>query len=122
MEKDWLNLCKNHSDTFDEWFDSDKFNWENYSYSLTMYCSRHFDKWFNKEKFHWENYSGYLTRYCSEHFDTWWDGDKYNWLYPYYIVKYCPEHILRWYPTYPNKNELDLTPVQIAQLRVAGLI
>ena len=91
----WIALCINHSDTFDEWFDKDLYNWQD-SYYLAQFCSNHFDKWFDK--------------------------DKYNWFYSYSLANYCSEHIVKWYPYYPNKEELELTPIQIAKLRNAGLI
>ncbi len=66
MKKDWAKLCINHSDTFDKWFDHNKFDWD----------------------------------YC-EHLEA-----------------YCYDYIEKWYPHYPYKHELDLSPVQIAQLRI----
>ena len=95
MEKDWKNLCKNHSDTFDEWFDSDKFDWRD---------------------------SRFLAMHCSNHFDKWWDKDKFNWVSADYLIIYCPEHFNIWYPNCPNKDKLDLSPIEMAKLRIANLI
>ncbi len=120
MEKNWAKLCINHSDTFDKWFDKDEFDWE-YSFSLAEYCLEHFDKWWDEDKYDWE-FSFYLARYCSEHFDKWFDKDKFNWIYSKYLPEFCSEHILKWYPYCSQKGQLDLTPVQIAKLRIAKLL
>ncbi len=95
MKKDYRKLCRDHSDTFDEWFDKDQFDWE---------------------------YSGYLAMYCHQHFDTWFDKNKFDWRDSDYLVIYCSKYFNIWYPCCPNKEKLNLTPVEIAQLRMASMI
>jgi len=91
-------LTQYFSRHFDKWFFKDKFNWDDYSYYLTQYCSNHFDKWFDKEKFNWKKYSHYLPQFCSEHFDKWFDPEKFNWKdYSGYLAIYCSNHFDKWF-------------------------
>ena len=102
IEYSW-QWFKANADTFDDWFDSNTFDWEYYSNCLISYCHNHFEKWWSADKFDWES-SGLLAKHCSEYFDIWWDVDKYDWNWgKYWLTKYCMSYIDVWYDTDPYR-------------------
>ena len=62
-----------------------------YSYYLTKYCSKYFLEWWNPEKFKW-NDSEYLVLHCSKY--TQWKIDGYK-LGKIRIEKFSPDEIVK---------------------------
>ena len=67
---DW----RNHSDLvaiyLPDKFDSEKFNWADFSHYVTS-----LPQYFDPEKFNWDRFSRYVIRECPEHFDY----ERFNW-------------------------------------------
>ena len=85
----------NNVHTFDEWFDSNTFDW-NWCNYLAKFHNERFNDWWDADKFNWAN-SVYLLVYCSEHFVTWWDAETFDWNHASYLKMHCIEHIDTWY-------------------------
>ena len=58
-------LCRDHNDKFDEWWDADRFDWLQFSICLPSRCSYFFDKWWDGDKYNWLEFSAYLPAHCS---------------------------------------------------------
>jgi len=64
--------------------------WQEYSSKeLCMYHAYPFDEWWDPERYNWENKSWALANHCSKHFNIWWDAEKYNWSDFYILSKNC---------------------------------
>jgi len=96
------DLCFYYSRYFDEWWDPDRFDWENKSWALSDYCSKHFDKWWDPDKFNQSTFN-FLAQECSEHFDKWWDPAKFNWDYSWTLAAGCSSHFDKWWD--PDKYD-----------------
>jgi len=54
---------EDNADDIESWFDSETFNWKEYSWLLTQNCSDKFDIWWDKDRFNQEGSSVTLTKY-----------------------------------------------------------
>ena len=100
----WFN---ENADSFDEWFDADKFNWGSCNL-LAIYCIDHFDKWWDTDKYDWEFWDYILAQCCSDHFEKWWDADKFDWVYKRRLVDHCMKYIDIWYDSCKFQNSKQM--------------
>ena len=102
MTKDeWLEkydskeLCEKYPNKIKEWWNPEKFDWED-SWALAKYCSNYFNIWWDAKKFNWEG-SCILAQYCTNYFNIWWDADKYDWEDSWVLAKFCSKYFKIWW-------------------------
>jgi len=83
-EQYWKNytseeLCRDHHDAIDIWWDADLFDWDKYSWYLAMTCVEHISIWWNTHKYNWKKHSSQLLVFCKSQFNIWWSPSKWDW-------------------------------------------
>ena len=96
MTRTGRELCEHYSDKIEEWWDPEKFLWEDDSWALAKYCYDFFDVWWDPDLFDWSS-SWALAEFCSDQFDEWWDAEKFCWGFADHLAIYCPDHFDEWW-------------------------
>jgi hypothetical protein len=140
----WDELLRNFPTKFLDYWDADKFAWEQSVDELIMYAPKHFNIWFNVNKIRYENFSTlasycskqfkkwwpgknqfnyytgskHLTRNCSRYFDDWWDESQFNSEHIDTLISKCSKHFDKWWP-FINDEEYYITFDSINQLCIS---
>jgi len=54
------------------------------------------ESWFDYETFDWRDYSWCLSKYCTKDFNKWWNEDKFNWIDVDSLFDYCCDYRHIW--------------------------
>lgn len=108
-----MEECK---DSFQVWWDPQRFDWDSYSYFLPWHLKDKFEFWWDPKRFNWKPsalfakeedasiYSGSwaLLSEMKEEFPKWWDPERFDWESCSSALPYeCPEYFDYWW--HPEK-------------------
>lgn len=93
-----FHLCTQHTSEFVKWWNPDKYDWEDSSWSLVQFCSDYFHAWWNPDRFNWKGSTWSLIQYRSRQLPEWWDSNKFNWQEDSYaLAKFCTHYLHIWW-------------------------